>query len=653
MPPRRFPEGIDSDKLAEAALAILSRTLHGDGRVWNGLDWRLMDLLFEKAWIIVLGTATKSGRVAGRITGVVLAALLGACRAEHRPASSTTVLTYASPMWYEETGSYFQPSADGRLAIYGSGPRARLYAIAAGTEDPATWRRSMDQVRAGAFEPNGSLVRLGVVAGDTGWYAENGGRLTRLSIPPAALPRWTSDGSRLASFTPGDTTIAFGPPGAPATIRLDGAVNGLSWTPAGDALYAIVLHSDGLSSLEKISGDGTITVIRPHLDASPFFNSLAFSADGRTLFLALASETVPDLTSRHDPEAPHRDLDIYALDLEGGQLHVVARAPGDDCCPYVAAGLLYWTHNDPRPEVVVFPLAGGEPHAVADHGFLPRWSPDGRQIAFTRGYYRLADYGLDMDGWVVGVDSAGAVASPPRSWIAGFGEDMGPVWSPDGRWVAYHSHRSATPVPLYESPGRTDDTWLRLAAGGPEIRLTDFGFEVGPPDWSPDGRHVIFDSWDKNGVPRFAKPWIITIDPSTGQSRGATRMPLPAGVAGISGEAWSPQGAEIAFIERIDDVRRALWLSHPDGSGARKLVAFLSYTIGGVAWTPDGKELLYGGLAGDRMQIFAIAQGGGVPRQLTHDAANMMHPSVSPDGRFVAASRIPWHKELRRMTPQD
>jgi hypothetical protein len=51
MPPRRFPEGIDSDKLAEAALAILSLTLHDGGRVWKGLDWSLMFLLREKAWI--------------------------------------------------------------------------------------------------------------------------------------------------------------------------------------------------------------------------------------------------------------------------------------------------------------------------------------------------------------------------------------------------------------------------------------------------------------------------------------------------------------------------------------------------------------------------------------------------------------------------
>jgi Tol biopolymer transport system component len=558
------------------------------------------------------------------------------------------VLTYTSPMWYEETARYFQPSPDGHRAIYGSGWRSRLYDTATAREDDAEWHRGMQQVREGVFDPSGVLARAGAVDGVAGWYIERNGQLTRLSIPPAALPRWSATGSHLAYFTAGESSITFDTSGA-KSIRIDGAVSGLAWTPAGDALYAIALHPTGLSSLVKISTTGTVTLVRPQLDASPYFNSIAFSSDAQTIYLALASDGAPDPKTRHDPEAAHRDLDIYALDLATGRLRIAAALPGDDCCPYVSAGSLLWTHNAPGPQVAVFPRSGGEPRPIADHGFLPRWSPDGRQIAFTRAYYRLSDYGLDMDGWVVGVDASGAAASAARPWITGYGEDMGPVWSPDGRWVAYHSHRSATAVPLYDSPGRTDDEWLMPASGGREVRLTDFGFEVGPPDWAPDSRRLIFDSWEKNGVPRFAKPWIVAIDPASGRPVDTRRMPLPAGVAGITGEAWSPRDDEIAFVERIDDVRRALWRSRSDGGDAVKLVEFQCGTIGGVAWTPDGQELLYSALVDDRLQIFAIARDGGTPRQITHGDVNMLHPSVSPDGRLIAASRIPWRKELWRV----
>ena len=49
-----LPDEIDSDKLSEVALAILSLTLHtdnGTSRAWKGMDWDLLNLLHEKGWI--------------------------------------------------------------------------------------------------------------------------------------------------------------------------------------------------------------------------------------------------------------------------------------------------------------------------------------------------------------------------------------------------------------------------------------------------------------------------------------------------------------------------------------------------------------------------------------------------------------------------
>jgi len=50
--PVQLPEGLDREKLAEAALALLSLTLHDGGRVWKGLDWDLMNLLFHRGWTL-------------------------------------------------------------------------------------------------------------------------------------------------------------------------------------------------------------------------------------------------------------------------------------------------------------------------------------------------------------------------------------------------------------------------------------------------------------------------------------------------------------------------------------------------------------------------------------------------------------------------
>ena len=49
-----IPDHIDTEKLAEAALAILCLGAHQDGpgvRAWKGMDWDLMALLFERDWI--------------------------------------------------------------------------------------------------------------------------------------------------------------------------------------------------------------------------------------------------------------------------------------------------------------------------------------------------------------------------------------------------------------------------------------------------------------------------------------------------------------------------------------------------------------------------------------------------------------------------
>lgn len=49
-----LPPQCDKQKIAEVALALMHLTIHGDEaspRVWKGLDWDVLDVLFEKGWI--------------------------------------------------------------------------------------------------------------------------------------------------------------------------------------------------------------------------------------------------------------------------------------------------------------------------------------------------------------------------------------------------------------------------------------------------------------------------------------------------------------------------------------------------------------------------------------------------------------------------
>jgi TolB protein len=80
-----------------------------------------------------------------------------------------------------------------------------------------------------------------------------------------------------------------------------------------------------------------------------------------------------------------------------------------------------------------------------------------------------------------------------------------------------------------------------------------------------------------------------------------------------------------------------------------KVLEFESHTRGGAVWTPDGESIVYSALVDGTMQLFSVPRFGGEPRRLTSEPANVLHPQVSPDGRWIAATRSVQGKEIRRL----
>jgi Tol biopolymer transport system component len=470
---------------------------------------------------------------------------------------------------------------------------------------------------------------------------------TLVNLPTGVVPVWTADGKRVAAFDLAERTAGVTVDGVPYPVP--GHLLSVEWTPDGQRLVTLTRAADDTVTVGAIDlSTSAFRVVASNLDGDVYPAQFAVTPDGTAVVVALASSDAPDRRSRHDPAAD-RDLDLWRVDLATGERTPVVQAPGDDFSPSFADGHLYYVHAQVTPSVVVVPIAGGEARAVVSPGELPYWRPDGRQLAFTVGGWRLRDVALPLDVHVVDLDANASPLGQPRPFITGFHEDFSPAWSPDGRWLAFHSHRSPTPVTSYFGAGSTDDIWLARAdaPATTERRLTEFGHEAGMADWAPDGRRLAFVSYPRPG-PSSLRTYVVSIDPDSGRSTGTSMLPLPDGVISTETLAWSPDGRSLAIESKTTGPNHALWLLDLASGTGRSLLQYPSPTFGGVDFTPDGRRLVFGALLDERMQVYVLDLESNSVRPLTRAADGAFLPQVSPDGRWVAATSIRHVRQVMR-----
>lgn len=280
-----------------------------------------------------------------------------------------------------------------------------------------------------------------------------------------------------------------------------------------------------------------------------------------------------------------------------------------------------------------FRLAGGQVQLVAfsrDGSLLqvvrqfvagryyrgPRWSPDGRWIAYQQGD------GVRFDVFAIRGDGTEQPVQLTRdsSLVNGLS------WTPDGRAVIFSSTRDSTlpylprfglwaarldggpvePITSDEaSYGQPDvhrtgmlaasrlrlqsDLWKFPVDGPPAenvrrgLRLTRQTGQVRTPTVSPTDSEVAFLS-DSGG---HSNLWVMAL--ATGELRQITHERDPEVAVGVP--IWSPDGRSIAFVFSRGSVGFVwgLWLVHPDGSGLRKL----AQRGWGAGWSADAQWLYY------------------------------------------------------------
>ena len=197
----------------------------------------------------------------------------------------------------------------------------------------------------------------------------------------------------------------------------------------------------------------------------------------------------------------------------------------------------------------------------------PAWSPDGALIAMEadRGdpTHEQGIYVMDSDG-----TNLRRVTIPPT----GFG-DAKVRFSPDGAHLAFTRFRDTDQVQKAAIfTANVDGTHLR--------RLTTFAIHADDLDWSPDGKHIVFDGYPNPN----AYGDIYMVDSNGRHLRNLTRN--PAGKAGSADPVWAPDGRTILFLDNaVDGGRRGTGLAtmRPDGS-ARRFVSLRNAELHQADW---------------------------------------------------------------------
>ena len=312
----------------------------------------------------------------------------------------------------------------------------------------------------------------------------------------------------------------------------------------------------------------------------------------RPILLLAVAVSLGLVGTRHPPQAERREISVQVH--EGTGLSFDLSPDGR------------WIVLDLLGQLWKLPAGGGDAVALTDavrdtaEAHDPRWSPDGSRVVFWRGFDRT--FGVSPL-WVLAVDSGGA-----RALVADSVQLFDPAWHPNGRTLLVaHSRSRVRPddrLYLYDlstgaltplaAPGLPSNTARRLAA----------------PAWSRDGRLIAVVDGAATGP-------IWEVDVASGEAIRLT----PDGVQARQ-PVYLPDGTSVAYVAPDSGGNAQIWVQQRGASGRRQVtttagnVERLTTVVGRVAWTPDGRRLIF--VRSGR--LWSVPREGGAPTEIPFTA---------------------------------
>ncbi len=549
------------------------------------------------------------------IVAWVLAAVAASASESGRMRHVTTA-SQPGPVGYRDPLGVL--SLDGRLIAYTSGRHLFLQHVEGGAvRELGPADLAMLHL---AWLPDGaSLAVQGRAEGETEarWYrygVADGAREPLFVGRHVQRAAWAADGrlAAVVSVSGGTEVRILGrTEGEDTLVGRSARLDHPAWSPSG--------------RLACLDFDGQRQRIRFPCEAAPSWSEeaygpLAFSPDGATLYFGSPNE--------------QGTLDLWSRPVAGGNAVRLTRFARDTYAPSVARdGRVLFKLQDYRTHVALAPAEGGPSVPLTTfQAETPSFDPTGTRVAVTYGSWRrvIDDFRYPDIAQEVGIVplAAAPAKSVSERVAATSSEDQGMDWSPDGRFIAFHS--------LF---GPSDDIWIRPADGSrPARQITRDGIETGWPRWSPDGRFIAYVTDRKGG---HADSVIVRVgmDPRTGE---VTQPQAEVTLVGFAGRPlhveWSASPEMLVFEAALGGMRRGLFQVGREGGKPEAIHAYSSeQEFSGFGVSRDGRFAAYIAPASDGfLQVFRVRTSGGEVRQVTSDPSHKTQPAYSPDGRMIA-----------------
>ncbi len=260
----------------------------------------------------------------------------------------------------------------------------------------------------------------------------------------------------------------------------------------------------------------------------------------------------------------------------------------------------------------------------------PSLSPDGDRVVFTWKAPKQEDTDIYVQQIGAGV---------PLQITIGPGNDYNPVWSPDGRSIAFLRGDPARPL------GRSDrDIRLIAPLGGPERKLTSVSVQeiTERPvylSWCADSKCLIVT--DSAGDGRPDALFAVSID--SGEKRQITHPDPP--VVGDTNPSLSPDGRSLLFLRRTTWARGAVNILPVNAQltpvGEARAIDVSPLQPDSAAWTPGSNEVLFAtapisGSSG----LWRVPAAGGKATREPFIGEDAQMPTVSPAGPGAAARLV-------------